>query len=40
LACEASGARYDTAFSYRDAQWAEVIVGIDPDPANAATIKD
>ena len=24
----------DTAFSYRDANWAQVIVGIDPDPAN------
>ena len=24
----------DTAFSYRDANWAEVIVGVDPDPAN------
>jgi len=24
----------DTAFSYRDARWAEVIVGVDPDPAN------
>jgi FAD/FMN-containing dehydrogenase len=23
----------DTAFSYRDSQWAEVIVGVDPDPA-------
>ena len=23
----------DTAFSYRDANWAEVIVGVDPDPA-------
>jgi FAD/FMN-containing dehydrogenase len=28
----------DTAFSYRDANWAEVIVGVDPDPANAASI--
>ena len=28
----------DTAFSYRDAIWAEVIVGVDPDPANAARI--
>ena len=28
----------DTAFSYRDANWAEVIVGVDPDPANAAQI--
>jgi len=24
----------DTAFSYRDANWALVIVGVDPDPAN------
>ncbi len=24
----------DTAFSYREAQWAEVIVGVDPNPAN------
>jgi FAD/FMN-containing dehydrogenase len=23
----------DTAFSYRDANWAQVIVGVDPDPA-------
>lgn len=29
----------DTAFSYRDATWGEVIVGVDPDPANAARIK-
>ena len=28
----------DTAFSYRDAKWAEVIVGVDPDPANRAKI--
>jgi FAD/FMN-containing dehydrogenase len=27
-----------TPFSYRDATWAEVIVGVDPDPANAAAI--
>jgi FAD/FMN-containing dehydrogenase len=26
--------RHDTAFSYRDATWAQVIVGVDPDPAN------
>ena len=25
---------HDTAFSYRDATWAEVIVGVDPDPSN------
>jgi hypothetical protein len=28
----------DTAFSYRDANWAEVIVGVDPDPSNAGKI--
>ena len=28
----------DTAFSYRDANWAEVIVGVDPDPANGEKI--
>jgi len=26
--------RKDTPFNYRDAKWAEVIVGVDPDPAN------
>jgi FAD/FMN-containing dehydrogenase len=26
--------RTDTAWSYRDATWAEVIVGVDPDPVN------
>jgi FAD/FMN-containing dehydrogenase len=30
----------DTAFSYRDAQFAEVIFGVDPDPANAGAIRD
>jgi FAD/FMN-containing dehydrogenase len=30
--------RHDTAFSYREANWAEVIVGVDPDPANADRI--
>ena len=28
----------DTAFSYRDVLFAEVIVGVDPDPANAEAI--
>jgi hypothetical protein len=28
----------DTPFSYRDATWAEVIVGVDPDPANREKI--
>lgn len=28
----------DTAFSYRDAAWSSVIVGVDPDPANREKI--
>ncbi|WIG95962.1 FAD-binding oxidoreductase [Myxococcus sp. SDU36] len=28
----------DTAFSFRDARWAEVIVGVDPSPAKAGDI--
>jgi hypothetical protein len=30
----------DTAWSYREAIWAEVIVGVDPDPANKERITD
>jgi hypothetical protein len=30
----------DTAFSYRDAQYAEVIFAVDPDPENAAALRD
>jgi hypothetical protein len=30
----------ETAFSYRDARWASVIVGVDPDPKNRALITD
>jgi hypothetical protein len=30
--------RHETAFSYRDARWAAVFVGVDPDPANAEKI--
>ena len=30
----------DTAFSYRDSGWAEVIFAVDPDPANAELIRD
>lgn len=30
----------DTAFSYRDVVWSEVIVGVDPDPANREKITD
>jgi FAD/FMN-containing dehydrogenase len=30
--------RHATAFSYRDAKWSMVIVGVDPDPANAEKI--
>lgn len=33
-------ANTDTAWSYRDAVWAEVIVGVDPDPANKEKITD
>ena len=29
----------DTAFHYRDARWAQVIFGTDPDPANADRIR-
>jgi len=29
----------DTAFSYRDVTWAQVMVGVDPDPAKAAELK-
>ena len=32
--------RNDTAYSYRDALFSEVIVGVDPDPANAGKITD
>ena len=30
----------DTAWSYRDARWANVFAGVDPDPANVAAIRD
>jgi FAD/FMN-containing dehydrogenase len=30
----------DTPWAYRDGRWAEVIVGVDPDPANARRLKD
>jgi FAD/FMN-containing dehydrogenase len=33
-------ASYDTAWSYRDAQFASVFAGVDPDPANAGAIRD
>jgi FAD/FMN-containing dehydrogenase len=29
-----------TAWAYRDANWTQVMVGVDPDPANAGVIKD
>ena len=32
--------RSDTAFSYRDANWAMVIGGVDPDPANLPALRD
>ena len=28
----------ETAWAYRDARWSEVIVGVDPDPANAPVL--
>lgn len=31
--------KHDTAWSYRESNWAEVIIGIDPDPANAERIR-
>jgi hypothetical protein len=30
----------ETAWAYRSSKWAEVIVGVDPDPANAELIKN
>ena len=30
----------ETAWAYRDAVWAQVIAGVDPDPANADVIRD
>ena len=30
----------ETAFAYRNSRWAEVIVGVDPEPGNAAAITD
>ena len=30
----------DTAFAYRDAGWAAVIVGVDPEPATASALRD
>ncbi len=32
--------RHDTAWSYREATWGEVIVGVDRDPTNAALLRD
>jgi hypothetical protein len=32
--------RRDTPWAYRDAKWAEVIVGVDPDPRNARRLRD
>jgi FAD/FMN-containing dehydrogenase len=30
----------DTPWAYRDANWGSVFAGVDPDPANAAAIRD
>jgi hypothetical protein len=32
--------RNETSFSYRDASWSQVIVGVDPDPANIGSITE
>ena len=32
--------RTESAWSFREARWAQVIIGVDPDPANAALVKD
>jgi hypothetical protein len=32
--------RNETAFSYRESIWAQVIVGVDPDPANVDLLRD
>ena len=32
--------RGDTAFSYRGAQWAQVILGVSPDPSDGGRIRD
>jgi hypothetical protein len=32
--------RTETAWSFREARWAQVIIGVDPDPANAALVRD
>jgi len=30
----------ETAWAYRNARWAQVVAGIDPDPANAAAVSE
>jgi FAD/FMN-containing dehydrogenase len=30
----------ETAWGYRDARWSQVVVGVDPDPANAKAVTD
>ena len=30
----------ETAWAFRDAKWIQVIVGVDPDPANAKALRD
>ena len=30
----------DTPWAYRDARWAQVIIGVDPDPAKAGALRD
>ena len=30
----------DTAWAYRDTRWAQVIIGVDPDPASAPVLRE
>ena len=30
----------DTPWAYRDTRWSQVIIGVDPDPAGAAALRD
>ena len=30
----------DTAWAYRDTRWAQVIIGVDPEPAGAPALRD
>jgi len=40
VCCDFTGLNDATAWAYRDAKWAEVIVGVSPDPADKEKITD